>query len=153
MNIAKKLLVLAAALSVLAFGAAFAGDGGTKPEAVAMVKKAVAYVQANGAEKAYAAFGEKTGPFKDRDMYVYVYDLNGNCLAHGMNPKLVGKNNMDAQDADGVYYVKNRMEMAKTKASFWQDYKYSDPVTKKLAPKSAYCEKLNATVICVGVYG
>lgn len=146
----KTLLVLVAALSVL--GAAFAGDKGTKPEAVAMVKKAVAYVQANGADKAYAAFGEKTGPFRDRDLYVYVYDLNGNCLAHGNNPKLVGKNNMDAQDADGVYYVKNRMELAKTKSSFWQDYKYSDPLTKKLEPKSAYCEKLNATVICVGVY-
>lgn len=146
----KKLLVLAAAL--LTIGVGFAADKGTKAEATAMVKKAVAYIQANGAEKAYAAFGEKTGPFKDRDMYVYVYDLNGNCLAHGTNPKLVGKNNMDAQDADGVYYVKNRMEMAKTKSSFWQDYKYTDPVTKKIEPKSAYCEKLNATVICVGVY-
>jgi hypothetical protein len=29
--------------------------------------------------------------FKDRDMYIIVYDLNGRNLAQGANPKLVAK--------------------------------------------------------------
>ena len=152
MAIAKTFFVITAALAVMATSAAAAGEKGTKPEAVAMVKKAIEYIKANGSEKSYAVFAEKGGGFRDRDLYVYVYDLNGNCLAHGVNPKLVGKNNMDVQDADGVYYVKERMELAKTKSSFWQDYKFSDPVTRKIEPKSAYCEKLNATLVCTGIY-
>jgi signal transduction histidine kinase len=144
---------LFAALVLFASAApAPAADKGTKPEAVAMVKKAVDAIKANGTEKAYALFAKADGGFRDRDLYVLVYDMNGNCLAHGINPKLVGKNNLEAQDADGVYYVKDRLTLAKTNASFWQDYKYTDPVTKKIEPKSTYCEKLNQTLVCVGIY-
>jgi signal transduction histidine kinase len=145
---------LFAALAVFALSGAPApaADKGTKPEAIALVKKAVDTIKANGPEKAYAQFGKADGGFRDRDLYVLVYDMTGTCLAHGINPKLVGKNNLEAQDADGVYYVKDRLAMAKTKDSFWQDYKYTDPVTKKIEPKSTYCEKLNQTVVCVGIY-
>lgn len=147
---------LLAALSVFALALtapATAGDKGTKVEAQAMVKKAVEAIKKDGADKAYAAFADKSNAaFHDRDLYVLVYDLSGNCLVHGTNPKLTGKNNTEAQDTDGVYYIKDRMELAKTKASFWQDYKFTDPVTKKIAPKSTYCEKLNQSVVCVGIY-
>jgi len=57
-----------------------------------------------------------------------------------------------AQDADGVYYVKDRVALLKSKSSFWQYYKFSDPVSNKIAPKSTYCEKLNDTAVCVGIY-
>jgi cytochrome c len=131
---------------------ASAADRGTQPEAIAMVKKAVSYIKANGPEKAYVEFTNKAGSFQDRDLYVFVYDMTGKCLVHGTNPKLAGKDMTDAQDADGVYYVKDRLVLAKTKASFWQDYKYVDPVTKKIAPKTTYCEKLNETLVCTGIY-
>jgi signal transduction histidine kinase len=117
------------------------------------VKKAITAITASGAAKAYADFTDKTNSaFHDRDLYVTVYDATGKCLAHGNNAKLVGKDLLDAQDADGVYYVKDRVTMLKSKTSFWQDYKFSDPVTKKIAPKSTYCEKLNDTAVCVGIY-
>ena len=149
----KLIVSLFAALVLFASSApAPAADKGTKPEAIAMVKKAVETIKANGPEKAYAQFAKTDGGFRDRDLYVLVYDLGGVCLAHGANPKLVGKNNLEAQDADGVYYVKDRLALAKTNASFWQDYKYTDPVTKKIEPKSTYCEKLNQTLVCVGIY-
>lgn len=147
-----KFVAIAAMLAAV-IGSANAGDRGTKPEATALAKKAVEFIQANGADKAYATFMDKTNAtFHDRDLYVLVYDMNGNCLAHGNNPKLAGKNNMDSQDADGVYYVKDRMELAKSHVSFWQDYKFTNPVSKKIEPKSTYCEKLNQTVVCVGIY-
>jgi Signal transduction histidine kinase len=151
MTFAKRILLIGAVVPFLA-AAAFAGDHATKPEAIAMVKKAVAYIGANGAAKAYADFTDKSSAFHDRDLYVIVYDSTGKCLAHGNNAKLVGKDLLDAQDADGVYYVKDRVTLMKSKASFWQDYKFSDPLTKKIAPKSTYCEKLNDTAVCVGIY-
>jgi len=124
----------------------------TKDEAVAMVDKAVRFIQENGADKAYAAFDNRAGPFVDRDLYVVVYDLNGKCLAHGANLKLIGMDLLDAQDVDGKFYVKERVETAKTKDGYWLDYKFADPVTKKLEPKSTYCRRLNETVVCAGVY-
>lgn len=137
---------------IVATGASMAADGhATKDEAVAMTKKAVAFIKANGASKAYDEFA-KGAQFHDRDLYVIVYDSTGTCLAHGSTPKKIGKNLIDDQDADGVYYVKKRVELMKTNANFWQDYKFTDPVTKKIAPKSTYCEKLNDTAVCVGIY-
>jgi cytochrome c len=153
MKFGRKFLLLAAVAPLLLSGAALAGDRGTKPEAIAMVKKAAEFIKTNGADKAYAAFTDKANTmFHDRDLYVVTYDLTGKCLAHGSNPKLVGKDLMDAQDADGTYYVKQRMELAKTSPSFWQDYKFADPLTKMIHPKSTYCQKVNETAVCVGIY-
>jgi signal transduction histidine kinase len=147
-----KFSVAAGIALALSASAGFAADGhATKDEAVAMAKKAVALVKAEGAAKAYEEFN-KGATFHDRDLYVIVYDSTGTCLAHGSTPKKIGKNLVDDQDADGVFYIKKRVDLMKTNATFWQDYKFTDPVTKKIAPKSTYCEKLNDTAVCVGVY-
>ncbi|CAK0777021.1 hypothetical protein CCP4SC76_6280001 [Gammaproteobacteria bacterium] len=44
------------------------------------------------------------------------------------------------------------MDLARSKGKFWQDYKFTDPLTKKIKPKQMYCEKLDETVVCAGVY-
>lgn len=74
-----------------------AADRGTAAEAEAMVKKAVAYIKEKGPEKAYDEFTNGK-QFKDRDLYVIVYDLNGKNLAQGANPKLVGKDLIGLKD-------------------------------------------------------
>jgi len=81
-----------------------------------------------------------------------VYDLNGKVLAHGQNEKQVGKELIGMKDADGKEFVKERVDLAKSKGKFWQDYKFTDPVTKKILPKSMYCEKVEETAVCAGVY-
>jgi signal transduction histidine kinase len=124
----------------------------TKDEAIAMVKKAVEYVKQNGPEKAYPAFDEKKGQFVDRDLYIVVYGMNGKVLAHGANGKLIGKDMNDAQDVDGKYYVKERLALAAKGADFWQDYKFVNPVSKKIEPKQMYCQPLTGTIVCGGVY-
>ncbi|MCX7180421.1 MAG: histidine kinase, partial [Proteobacteria bacterium] len=48
--------------------------------------------------------------------------------------------------------VKERVELTKSKGKFWQDYKFTDPVTKKVLPKSTYCERAGETAVCVGIY-
>ena len=85
-------------------------------------------------------------------MYVVVYGLDGKVLAHGANAKLIGKDMNDAQDVDGKYYVKERIALASKQADFWQDYKFVNPVTKKIEPKQLYCERLSETAVCAGVY-
>lgn len=132
--------------------AAWAGETGTAAEAEAMVKKAAAYIKAQGKEKAFADFANPKGPFIDRDLYVTVYDLKGNCLAHGVNPKMVGKNLMELKDPDGKAFVKERVELAKTKDKFWQDYKFTNPTTKKIEPKAMYVEKHGDLLVACGIY-
>jgi cytochrome c len=144
--------VTAAALLLAVSLPAWGEDHATKDEAVAMVNKAVAYVQREGADKAYAAFDVKGGEFTDRDLYVLVYGTNGTVLAHGANAKLIGKDMNDMQDVDGKYYVKERLALAAKEKTFWQDYKFVDPVTKRIEPKQAYCEVVGDSIICSGVY-
>jgi cytochrome c len=60
---------LLAALLVVVPGAALAAQGATKDEAVAMVKKAVAAIKTEGADKAYAEISDPRGPFVDGDLY------------------------------------------------------------------------------------
>ena len=150
MNI--KTLIAVAAVSVIASTAAYAGDKATAPEAEAMVKKAVTFLKQNGPEKAFSAFNDKKGQFVDRDLYIVVYTLDGKCLSHGANEKLIGKDLSEAQDVDGKYYMKERIELGKTKQTFWQDYKFTNPVTKKIEPKQMYCEKVDGSVVCGGIY-
>ena len=135
-----------------AVGSAAAGDFATKDEAQAMVKRAVAFINEQGSEKAYPAITDRAGKFVDRDLYVVVYGLDGKVLAHGGNAKLVGKEMLDAQDVDGKFFVKERVELAGKQPNFWQDYKFANPVDKKVEPKQMYCERLAETAVCAGVY-
>jgi len=133
-------------------GSVSAAEFATKDEAMAMVKKAVAAIGKDGAEKSYAAFNKKDGGFTDRDLYVVVYGLDGKVLAHGANEKLIGKDMIDATDVDGKPYVKERVEMAAKQPDFWQDYKFVNPVSKKIEPKQMYCQRVEKTAVCAGVY-
>ena len=146
------LIAAGSLLAALCINPAFAGDRATKPEAEAMVKKAIEYIKASGTEKAYTEITDRKGQFVDRDLYIVVYDLQGKCLAHGGNAKLVGKDLSDSTDADGKAFVRERMDLAKTKQSFWQEYKFSNPVDKKIEPKETYCERLNDVAVCGGIY-
>jgi signal transduction histidine kinase len=145
--------VVSCAASLAIAGTATAkGDKATKEEAVAMVKKGIAYVKANGKDKGYAEITNKQGQFRDRDLYLVVYGLDGVVRAHGSNAKMVNKNLISLRDIDGKEFVKERVELGKANSSFWQDYKFTNPVTKQIQPKQMYCERLDDTVVCGGVY-
>ena len=133
------------------FGTVHAADKpGTRKEAQQMVKTAIDYIKANGREKGFAAITNKK--FSDRDLYVVVYDFNGKCLAHGFNPAMVGQDLIGMKDSDGTPFVKERVEMAKKKSSFWLDYKYTNPTTRKIEPKSMYCEVFEDLIVGCGIY-
>lgn len=131
---------------------ALAGERGTAAEATALVKKAIEYIKANGKEKAYAEINNPKGAFRDRDLYVFVYSMKGVTLAHGANPKMLGKDLIELKDADGVLIVKSFVEIGKTKGSGWVDYKWPNPVSKAIEAKSTYIEKHDDVVVGAGIY-
>jgi len=128
-----------------------AQDRATKDQAQAMVAKGVAAIKAKG-DAAYADMTAPNKTYVDKDLYLVVYDMSGKCLAHGQNPKQVGKDLMGLKDPDGKEFVKERVELAQSKGKFWQDYKFTDPLTKTVQPKQMYCEKVNNVAVCGGVY-
>jgi cytochrome c len=147
-----KKILIAVVLCLFVATLAFAQQRGTPAEAKAMVEKAVAYIKANGQEKAFAEINNTKGKFVDRDLYVTVYDLKGTCLAHGAIPEYVGKNFITSKDPDGTFFIKERIEAAQTKGSGWQNYKFIDPLTKKVEPKTYYFERVGNIVVGCGAY-
>ena len=145
---------VAAAATLLALS--FAAPAAEPPrasveEAQAMVKKAVDYYRKNGREKALAEISKPQGKFTDRDLYVTVYDLDGTCLAH-INPRVIGKNMLDQRDTDGKHFTRERLEAAKLKPNGWQDFKFFNPMTRKIEPKRQYWERYDDLVFAAGAY-
>ena len=146
----KKFLSLVALGLALASSTFAAGDSGVAKDAEALVQKAVKHLAAAGKDKALADFG--TPAWVDRDVYLVVLDFNGIVVAHGINPKLIGKDFMGVKDVDGVAFTAAMVETAKTKGKGWTDYKFTDPTTKKVLPKASYCEKAGELAVCAGIY-
>ena len=142
--------ITAVAVAFLA-GTTFALAGATKDDAVAMVQKTVALIKAEGAQKAYAEI-DKGGQFVNGGIYAVVQGFDGVTLAHATNPKLIGKNMSDVQDVDGKYFAKDMGNLGRKNASFWYTFKFVNPATKKIQPKDMYCESLDQTIVCAGVY-
>jgi cytochrome c len=148
----KNAILLGSVLAVFLSVSAFAKEQfATKKEAEAMVVRTVAALKANRA-KTLEEISAKDARYVDRDLYAVVYDLSGKVLAHGANNKMVGKDLIELKDPDGKEFVKERVELARSKGKFWQEYKFTDPETRKILPKEAYCEKADDAVVCAGVY-
>lgn len=125
---------------------------GSKEEAQAMAKKAVAHFKSVGKDKALADFSQKGGAFTDRDLYVFTMDTNGKATAHGANEKLVGRDLQQLKDADGKAFVVEMLEKGKSGKGAWTDYKWPNPVTKEIEAKTTYCEPFESQIFCVGAY-
>ena len=150
MKIARRLYVLLA-VTCLALPALAADLRATPEEAKAMLTKAIAHVKAVGPDKALADFMVKSGPWVDRDLYVSVYDMTGKTLAH-VNPRLVGKDNINLQDANGKFPIKERFEIIKAKGKGQQELAFLNPMTKQIESKLMYFEKVGDLVLSCGAY-
>jgi cytochrome c len=142
---------LTAGMLVLAFfvaQAAQAAGHGTPDEAKAMAIKAAAFLKANGPDKAFPAF-DSDPAWHDRDLYVFVQDNNGKVLAHGTNPALIGKTLINLKDVDGKPFVQ---EMVAVKDQGWVDYKWQNPETKTIEPKTSYVIRIGDDTVGVGAY-
>lgn len=126
-----------------------AAERGSAAEAKALVEKAVAKVKTDGPKAAFAAFESKDGGFVDRDLYIFVFDFEGKILSHGASKNLIGQNFVTQQikDADGKVFAAEFIEVAKTKGEGWVDYKWANPVTQAVEPKSSFVKKVDDTML------
>jgi len=119
-----------------------------RDRAVDLVRKAYSYIKTNGITVA-SLEATNNNEFRYGDLYIEIYDMQGKCLANGLNKYVVGTNRIDAQNEDGRYFVRDIIEKGK-KGGGWVNYKL-----KRLF-RSVYVESVNmgldTYVIACGVY-
>jgi cytochrome c len=128
---------------------AYAGDAGTPDEAKAMSLHAADFLRQEGPDKAFPVFNAKGGPFHDRDLYVMVYDTTGKNVSHGANPALIGRQLIDLKDTDGKLLIQEFVSITDQR---FVDYKWSNPITKKIEPKTTYVVRVGDYLVGVGAY-
>ena len=85
----------------------------SKEQVVAMVHRVQEKFKNDGLEAAVAAVNDKSTPeFHDRDLYPFIYDMQGICLANGARPAVVGRNLISLKDQDGKYLIQEMVAIA-----------------------------------------
>jgi signal transduction histidine kinase len=148
----KQIATMIVSLALCAATASHAQQRATSQEAVALVKRAVAHVHKNGLEKALKDFNRSDGGFTDRDLYIVVLDLNGKCLAHGVSPRIIGKDLSGFKDVDGKPFIQEELRIAKTNGSGWVDFKFVNPANQNIENKSQYLERVGDVIVMSGFY-
>ena len=151
-NIMKKLCAAVMTVFLVVSFAYAQAQFGTAEEAKALMGKAVTYLKANGQDKAFEAFNNKKGNFVNKDLYIFVLDLNGKILSHGANEKLIGRDMMATKDKNGQLFIKKMVDLAKAKGKGEVEYYWDNPVTKKVALKVSILEKVGGVIVACGYY-
>jgi cytochrome c len=137
--------------SMLLVASAFADERGTPDEAKALVEKAAAHLTAIGAEKAFADFGNPAAGYIDRDLFVFVYSLDGKIVCGSNVPGLLGRDAKALKDIDGKEFGKAIIAAA-LGGGGWTEYRMSNPATKKAEPKKTYSVKVGDYIVAAGAY-
>lgn len=150
-----KLFRFTLAFAVAAFGTgtgtgAWANEAGAK-DAIAMVEKAADMIKKSSVDAIKAKIAAKDPDLNKGELYVYLRSMDGTTLAHP-NPGLVGKNLIDVPDADGKVFRRDIVDLAKSKGKGWVDYKFKNPVSGKVEPKSTYILRQGDLIIEAGIY-
>lgn len=109
----------------------------TREMAVDLVRRGYQFMKASGVSRAEKAFNdEHENQYRNGDLGLFLYDMKGKCLAHGVDPDHVGQNQFDIKDADGRYYVREFINQANAGGG-WVTYKVNNSF------ESAYVEKVD----------
>jgi cytochrome c len=146
------LIGAATAAAVTASTAAFAAEYGTATEAKAMLEKAVAALKANEAN-AVAMFNKADGGFRDRDLYVYCFEVSTGKFTAIANPKLIGTDVRALKDPkDGAPFGQKIYDAAKEGTVTTVDYNFPKPGGTEPLPKEAFVTRVADEGCGVGYY-
>jgi cytochrome c len=119
-------------------------------QAQAMVERAVAFFQQNGAGATIEAVN-KGGEFREGELYVFMVRLDGLSVANAGDSSNLGKSARELKDADGKFYGQEILDRA-TPEGVWVEYKRHNPASGKVQPKSSWVRKVDGYIIGCGIY-
>jgi signal transduction histidine kinase len=98
----------------------------SRKDLVAFVESARDFALNHTKDEALKAFNDRNGEFVTGNRYIFADDFEGNALAMPFEPEVLGTNNTDAQDPNGVYFIQELMDVAKSGNGFTYVI-YKDP--------------------------
>jgi cytochrome c len=118
-----------------------------------LLERAVDYLQTNGPEKAFGAFSERKSDFVSNEFYVFVIGTDGVLKATGGDPNwLVNLSALDMHDAAGKYFVREMLDVTKTKESGTIEYNWLNHIDNRVEIKTTQFRKVGNFIVCVGYY-
>ena len=109
----------------------------TPNKAVDLVKDGYEFLKKHGLTAAVQEFsGRQSDAFRYGDLYLVLWNMKGNVIAHGANLDSIGLNQYDLKDEDGKFYVREIIDKA-NKGGGWVDFKM------KNAFQSIYVERVD----------
>jgi signal transduction histidine kinase len=139
-------------LAMLAITIAVPAAARTADEAKALAERAVAHIHAVGRDQAFTDFSRPDGGFVDGELYVFCQDVSGVVVAHGGNPKLVGRNMAGVRGPDGRLPNVEINQLGFSQGSGWLEFRWPNPVTKRIELKDAYVLKVDDSTVCGSGY-
>ncbi|MES2715104.1 MAG: methyl-accepting chemotaxis protein [Pseudomonadota bacterium] len=106
-------------------------------EAHALVETAVAHIGSQGRDRAFADFHALGGRFRDRDLYIFVMDRNGNISVFGSNPALVGQPAGAIPGLEAGSFLEKAWSAADAGGG-WIQYDVVSPGTRQVTPKESF---------------
>lgn len=110
---------------------------GTADESFAMVQRGLELVRQAGLNTAAERFHDPQGGFRDRDLYIFVFDRQGQYQVFGSTPANVGKTVFDIRGLDGNHVLREGFAAAELGGG-WIDYEVVNPVTGVVDEKTSY---------------
>ncbi|MDD5028131.1 MAG: methyl-accepting chemotaxis protein [Rhodoferax sp.] len=125
---------------------------GTADESFVMVQRGLELVRQMGLSAAAGLFHDAQGGFRDRDLYIFVFDRQGNYQVFGSTPANVGKTVFDIRGLDGNHVLHEGFAAAE-RGGGWIDYEVVNPVTGVVDEKTSYILPVdNQHLIGCGVF-
>jgi hypothetical protein len=115
---------------------------GTADEAHDLVLKALDHIKRVGYQRACDDFYDKSGPFVDRDLYIFVFDRQGVYHVMGMDRARANTRLHDAPGLDADQLIKDAWYRAE-QGGGWVEYNIINLQTGTVRAKSSYVAPLN----------
>ena len=141
-------LVLALVLSSVAFAQ---NSNGTAQEAKAMLEKAATELKADQTA-ALAKFNDPKGQFRDRDLYVFCFDMGSGKITTHVNPAVIGTDGRTAKEKDGTPFGQKLYDAAMEGKINTVTYNFPKPGSTDPVPKEAYVTRVGNQGCAVGYY-
>jgi signal transduction histidine kinase len=77
---------------------------------------------------------------KDGSGYIFVYTFDGVNIVDPILKQNYGKNLLDFQDSDGVYVIKDLIDVAHQQDGGYVEYRWNKPTTSKITKKISYAK-------------
>ena len=119
-------------------------ESSIKDECVFLCRAAANFINDNGVDAGLAEIASREGRFVSKNTYVFLMDLEGNRLAHPYaapnDPKIMKL--ADMKDTTGKLFVREFIEVARTKGEGWTEYMY--PTPQELKKPTPFKEKVSS---------